>query len=133
MLFRSIDDRWQVRARWQLIEQLILAGVAIAGAITIATLVNPLGFLGGALGTTKLVLAPVPGELTAVAALVTALWVVGMINSINFIDGLDGLSSGIGVIASIVLGILSLTQSAPQPFVALLCFALAGALLGFLR
>ena len=28
-VFGFIDDRWQVRARWQLIEQLILAAVAI--------------------------------------------------------------------------------------------------------
>ena len=32
-----------------------------------------------------------------------------MINSINFIDGLDGLSSGIGLIAAVTLGLISLT------------------------
>jgi UDP-GlcNAc:undecaprenyl-phosphate GlcNAc-1-phosphate transferase len=56
-----------------------------------------------------------------------------MINSINFIDGLDGLSSGIGVIAAVTLGMISLTPGVPQPFVAVLCFVLAGSLLGFLR
>jgi UDP-GlcNAc:undecaprenyl-phosphate GlcNAc-1-phosphate transferase len=133
-VFGFIDDRWQVRARWQLLEQLLLAGVAIAGAITISTLVNPLGFLGGALGGTKLVLAPIPGELTAVAALVTALWVVGMINSINFVDGLDGLSTGVTLIAATTLGIISMIGQPwnVEPVVALLCAALAGALAGFL-
>ena len=66
----------------------------------------------------------------------TIFWIVGMINSINWIDGLDGLSSGIGVIAAVTLGLISLTLGAGpfgQPYVALLCFALAGALLGFLR
>ena len=59
-----------------------------------------------------------------------------MINSINFIDGLDGLSSGIALIAAVTLGLISLTTAVGpfgQPFVAVLCFALAGALLGFLR
>jgi UDP-GlcNAc:undecaprenyl-phosphate GlcNAc-1-phosphate transferase len=56
-----------------------------------------------------------------------------MINSINFIDGLDGLSSGISLIAAVTLGILSLTPAVNLPFVAVLCFVLAGALLGFLR
>jgi UDP-N-acetylmuramyl pentapeptide phosphotransferase/UDP-N-acetylglucosamine-1-phosphate transferase len=59
-----------------------------------------------------------------------------MINSINWIDGLDGLSSGIGVIAAFTLGLISLTVSAGlfgQPYVALMCFVLAGSLLGFLR
>ena len=61
------------------------------------------------------------------------LWVVGMINSINFIDGLDGLSSGIALIAAATLGLITLTFAVAQPFVGVLCFALAGALLGFLR
>ena len=56
-----------------------------------------------------------------------------MINSINFIDGLDGLSSGIALIAAVTLGLISLTTAVGQPFIAVLCFALAGALLGFLR
>ena len=59
-----------------------------------------------------------------------------MINSINFIDGLDGLSTGIALIAALTLGLISLTTAVGpvgQPFVAVLCFVLAGALLGFLR
>jgi UDP-GlcNAc:undecaprenyl-phosphate GlcNAc-1-phosphate transferase len=56
-----------------------------------------------------------------------------MINSINFIDGLDGLSSGIGLIAAVTLGVISLTDQFSQPYVAVLCFVLAGSLLGFLR
>ena len=63
----------------------------------------------------------------------TMLWIVGMINSINFIDGLDGLSTGIALIAALTLGLISLTVTVSQPFIAVLCFALAGALLGFLR
>src|SRR5262249_56286230 len=49
------------------------------------------------------------------------------------IDGLDGLSSGVGLIAAATLGIISLTTAVGQPYVAVLCFTLAGALLGFLR
>jgi UDP-GlcNAc:undecaprenyl-phosphate/decaprenyl-phosphate GlcNAc-1-phosphate transferase len=60
-------------------------------------------------------------------------WIVGMVNSINWIDGLDGLSSGIALIAAVTLGIISLTTQVNQPLIAILCFALAGALAGFLR
>ncbi len=66
----------------------------------------------------------------------TVIWIVGMINSINFIDGLDGLSSGISIIAAVTLGLISLTTAVGafgQPFIAVLCFVLAGSLLGFLR
>ena len=70
---------------------------------------------------------------TAVGIAFTVVWIVGMINSLNFIDGLDGLSTGIALIAAVVLGLLSLTVQVNQPLVAVLCFALAGGLLGFLR
>ena len=70
---------------------------------------------------------------TAVGSAFTVVWIVGMINSLNFIDGLDGLSTGIALIAAVVLGLLSLTVQVNQPLVAVLCFALAGGLLGFLR
>ena len=63
----------------------------------------------------------------------TVFWIVGMINSINWIDGLDGLSTGIALIAAVTLGVISLTTQVGQPLIAVLCFTLAGALLGFLR
>ncbi len=120
LLIGVADDRWDLRARWQLLGQVGLAAGAVALGLTIAVINNPLGTgvirFGG-----------------AVAAVLTVLWIVGMINSVNFIDGLDGLSSGIGVIAALTLGVISLTTTIGQPFVGLLCFALAGALAGFLR
>jgi len=109
----------QARSRWQLAGQVLLAGWAIAIGVSVTFIANPFGgliVLGAGLG-----------------AVFTALWIVGMINSINFIDGLDGLSSGVSMIAAITLGVISLTSTVNQPVVAVLCFALAGALAGFLR
>src|SRR5207344_548642 len=45
----------------------------------------------------------------------------------------DGLSSGIAFIAAVTLGLINLSTSVYQPIIAVLCFILAGALLGFLR
>ena len=115
-----LDDYFQLRARWQLLGQLAVAVLAVAAGITVTYLNNPFGA-----GT-----IPLEG---AFATGFTILWIVGMINSINFIDGLDGLSSGIALIAALTLGLISLTVTVSQPFIAVLCFALAGALLGFLR
>jgi UDP-GlcNAc:undecaprenyl-phosphate GlcNAc-1-phosphate transferase len=121
--FGVADDYFDLKARWQFLGQFGLALVAIASGITVDFIANPMG----------------TGILRfegAVSVAFTILWIVGMINSINFIDGLDGLSSGIGLIAALTLGIISLTtQVAPggQPFITVLCFILAGALLGFLR
>ena len=125
--FGFIDDKWQLRARWQFIFQLVLAGLAIALGLTIVAVNNPLDFLGGLLGGNTLTFAGIG------AGLVTAIWIVGMINSINFIDGLDGLSTGVAIIAALTLGFVSFGyESSYQPIVALLCVVFAGALLGYL-
>jgi UDP-GlcNAc:undecaprenyl-phosphate GlcNAc-1-phosphate transferase len=93
--------------------------VAVAAGITIGFINNPLG--GGILRFAL-----------PLAAGITVVWIVGMINSINFIDGLDGLSTGVALIAAATLGLISLTLPINQPFVALLCAVLVGALAGFL-
>ena len=119
-LMGAIDDLLDLRARWQLLGQLILAGIAVALGVGVAVISNPFG----------------PRQIefdTPFAIAFTVVWIVGMLNSMNFIDGLDGLSTGIALIAALTLGILSLTTDVRQPYVAVLCFALAGALLGFLR
>jgi UDP-GlcNAc:undecaprenyl-phosphate GlcNAc-1-phosphate transferase len=116
----ALDDYLQLRARWQLAGQVALALGAVGLGISVGFVNNPFG----------------PGVIRfdgVVAAAVTVLWIVGMINSINFIDGLDGLSSGISLIAAATLGLISLTTVVSQPFIAVLCFTLAGSLLGFLR
>ncbi len=126
-----VDDRWQIRARWQLLAQLGLAALVIVGGAPSATeggiritfVANPASIFGG--GESLFFAEPI-------AILLTTLWIVGMINSLNFIDGLDGLSSGIALIAAVTLGVLSLTPSQNEPMVALLCAVLAGALAGFL-
>jgi UDP-GlcNAc:undecaprenyl-phosphate/decaprenyl-phosphate GlcNAc-1-phosphate transferase len=115
-----LDDTFQLRARWQLLGQLLVAAIAVAAGIIVTYLNNPFG----------------PGSITLAGPYAigfTVLWIVGMINSINFIDGLDGLSSGIALIAAITLGLISLTTAVAQPYIGILCFALAGSLLGFLR
>ncbi len=115
-----LDDRYDLRARWQFLGQLALAGVAAATGIVVALIGDPFG----------------PGIIRfalPIGVAFTVVWVVGMINSLNFIDGLDGLSTGIALIAAVTLGLLSLTDQVNQPLVAILCFVLAGGLLGFLR
>jgi UDP-GlcNAc:undecaprenyl-phosphate GlcNAc-1-phosphate transferase len=117
-LLGLIDDLLQVRARWQLAGQLLLAGWAVALGITIPFVTNPIG--------------PDFRLEGAIAVAFTLFWILGMINAINFIDGLDGLSSGIALIAAVTIGVISL-EKFNQPLITVLCFTLAGALLGFLR
>ncbi|HSL33569.1 MAG TPA: MraY family glycosyltransferase [Candidatus Limnocylindrales bacterium] len=115
-----LDDSFDLRARWQFAGQLALALLAVGLGVVVTFIANPFG----------------PGLIRfdgAFAVGFTVLWIAGMINSMNFIDGLDGLSSGVALIAALTLGTISLTTQVSQPFIAVLCFGLAGALLGFLR
>jgi UDP-GlcNAc:undecaprenyl-phosphate GlcNAc-1-phosphate transferase len=114
-LFGYLDDRLQLKARWQFIAQFGLAGIALVGGVLINRLPDPLGPISDA---------------AAMAA--TTIWIVGMLNSVNFVDGLDGLFAGISLIAVTTLGINSLFVAPIQPVVAMLCALLAGSLLGFL-
>jgi UDP-GlcNAc:undecaprenyl-phosphate/decaprenyl-phosphate GlcNAc-1-phosphate transferase len=116
----ALDDLYDLRARWQLLGQIGLALIAVVLGIGITLVSNPIG--GGIIGFPA-----------AFSVGFTVFWIVGMINSINWIDGLDGLSTGVALIASVTLGLISLTTQVSQPLIAVLCFALAGALAGFLR
>lgn len=60
----------------------------------------------------------------------TIFFCLGAINSFNLIDGADALASSIGAIVCLTLGVISAGQG--SPYGALVCFALAGALTGFL-
>ncbi|MEX1170139.1 MAG: MraY family glycosyltransferase [Chloroflexota bacterium] len=116
----AMDDLFNLRARWQFLGQFGLAAGAVALGIGIEIVNDPFG----------------PGIIVFhpwVAFGFTIFWIMGMINSINWIDGLDGLSSGVAIIASVTLGLISLSTRVNQPLIAVLCFVLAGALLGFLR
>ncbi len=119
-LIGAADDVFDLRARWQFGGQILLALFAVALGIGVVAISNPFG----------------PGTIafaTPFAVAFTLVWIIGMLNSMNFIDGLDGLSTGIALIAALTLGILSLTTNVVQPYVAVMCVVLAGALLGFLR
>jgi UDP-GlcNAc:undecaprenyl-phosphate GlcNAc-1-phosphate transferase len=116
----AMDDLFDLRARWQFLGQFALATGAVALGIDIDIVNNPFG----------------PGIIVfpaQIAVAFTIFWIVGMINSINWIDGLDGLSSGVAIIAAVTLGLISLSTRVNQPLIAVLCFVLAGALVGFLR
>jgi UDP-GlcNAc:undecaprenyl-phosphate GlcNAc-1-phosphate transferase len=70
-------------------------------------------------------------DLWILGSVVTIVWLLASINSFNLIDGVDGLAGSVGVVFSLSLGILALHIGVLIE--AIIAFALAGALLGFLR
>ena len=71
-----------------------------------------------------------PTGITALDAVITILWIVGICNSINFFDNLDGGAAGTVAITSISLTYLAITGD--QYFIAALSIVVAGSTLGFL-
>ena len=57
-------------------------------------------------------------------------WMVGFSNAVNLTDGLDGLCGGVSVITFGTFGMIAIAQQ--QVGIALFCFAVVGALFGFL-
>ncbi|MBM4092546.1 MAG: undecaprenyl/decaprenyl-phosphate alpha-N-acetylglucosaminyl 1-phosphate transferase [Planctomycetes bacterium] len=69
--------------------------------------------------------------------LLSAIWIVALINSFNMLDNMDGLSSGVAAIAAAILAAALLLTPDPQTrqpqlFVAGFLLVVVGALLGFL-
>lgn len=119
----ALDDRLDLPAGPQLIAQLVIAGLALASGIVVWEVTNPFG-------------TPTEHSLIEfvwwIAYPFTVVWLVGSMNTVNFVDGLDGLAGGIAGIAALVLGFHSLILVHPQLSIAVLAFALAGAVIGFL-
>jgi len=106
------DDRFSLRPRWKLFGQLAIAALVWFWA--------GLGF--------RILWPSLPAW---VDCLLTVFWIVGAVNAFNLIDGLDGLAGGISLIA--VVGIGGSLFFTGNPQANLIYFALAGAILGFLR
>ena len=110
-----LDDLYNLRPATKLLAQCTAALVAFGFGFR----VEQLSFGGSTL------------ELGALALPLTLLWIVGITNAFNLIDGLDGLATGIGLVA---LGsTFAVAWMLGNAEVALVCAALGGALLGFLR
>jgi len=110
-----MDDLKDLAARYKLV---IEAGVASLLAVSGIRITS----FGGLFGIT---------ELHIVAQyVITVVTIVGITNAFNLIDGIDGLAGGLGFMSLVTLGIF-LTISKDLNY-AMIAFALAGALLGFL-
>jgi UDP-N-acetylmuramyl pentapeptide phosphotransferase/UDP-N-acetylglucosamine-1-phosphate transferase len=110
-----MDDMNDLRARNKLAIQLALATLIAFSGVRINN-------LNGILGVHEL---PVTAQYT-----LTILIIAGITNAYNLIDGIDGLAGGLGFMSLIIIG-LFLTLSGDAN-IALIAFALAGGLLGFL-
>src|SRR5580700_11255852 len=74
-----------------------------------------------------------PAQLAILPKLLSVLWILILVNAFNFLDNMDGLSSGIALIAAVVVATVMLSSTAqPHWLVAGLMLVLIGSLTGFL-
>ena len=104
------------------------ASVKFAALGLIATLFYVMG------GRIEILSIPFVGSVhlpSTLSFMLTILWLVGIANAFNLIDGLDGLASGAALFSTLVILVVSFSQSAQVMIVVAL--VLCGALAGFLR
>ncbi len=73
---------------------------------------------------------PFAANISAFAAPITLVWIIGMTNAVNLIDGVDGLAAGVSSIGALCLTALCVLSGTPTAVV--LSATLAGSCLGFL-
>lgn len=91
-LLGFIDDLFDIRARYKLLAQLIIAAVSAYTILPLSTIFIP--FLGSV-------------SIGSFGILISIIWIVGVMNAINLIDGLDSLAGGIALIAMVGIAIQS--------------------------
>lgn len=111
-----VDDIRGLRPLTKLSLQVVAASIAFVFGFQVAHI-----GLGPALGI----------DLGWLSFPVTLIWIVGVTNAFNLIDGLDGLATGIALVALVTTAVAALMLDNPE--VVVVCLALIGALLGFLR
>jgi UDP-GlcNAc:undecaprenyl-phosphate GlcNAc-1-phosphate transferase len=115
-LLGLVDDFRNLRARAKLLVEFVTAVGLVFLDFRFKTIMLP--FSSGQI------------ELGAVSYPLTVLWIIGITNAMNLIDGMDGLSGGISSIVALVFGVFFATKGNVGG--ALVCFAIVGAILGFL-
>ncbi len=110
-----LDDRFSLRGRQKLLGQVVAVTVLVLCGyqfteITFAGFTIPLGVF---------------------SIFVIYAWCLAAINSVNLLDGADGFASTIGIVISLSLSVMAFYFNAYVD--AVICLALAGGLVGFLR
>lgn len=112
-----LDDIYQLSPKIRIFFQVLAALIIVMSGVSIHVISWPWAQYGVInLGTW--------GKILSV------LWIVGLTNAVNLIDGLDGLATGISIIASISIMVISFIFG--SPVVVVMAAILAGACLGFL-
>ena len=110
-----LDDRFDLRARWKLLWQVLIGSLMCVFGFGITGITNPFG------GVMMFGVFAYP---------ITVLWFVACMNAVNLADGMDGLAAGICLFVGLTLFFLSLQFENVLGLLLMAC--LSGSVLGFL-
>jgi UDP-GlcNAc:undecaprenyl-phosphate GlcNAc-1-phosphate transferase len=116
-LVGAIDDYRALSPPVKLAGQIIAAVIAVEAGVIVTDVTLP--FVGG---------LQFPRE----GGVISAVWLVGMMNVVNFSDGVDGLAAGLCTIDGIAFAIIIFDLPGGSTAAAVLAALTAGASLGFL-
>lgn len=134
MLGGWLDDRKNLKPKYQILFPLVASLIIIASGIGIKYITNPFGGFWH-FDEWKILLFwfnGLPYYFTVVADIFTFTWLMGMMYVTKLLDGLDGLATGIGVIGSFIIFGVSLFWDVADSATSILALLFAGSLLGFL-
>lgn len=129
-----LDDRYDLKPLYQIFFPIFAAIVVVMLGVGIEYISNPFGEAVDltSISFTVFEINGLPYQIVLFADLFAIVWLLGMTYATKTFDGLDGLVSGVVVIASIVLILLSLSEGVMQPETAVLAAILGGSFFGFL-
>jgi UDP-GlcNAc:undecaprenyl-phosphate/decaprenyl-phosphate GlcNAc-1-phosphate transferase len=116
-LIGAIDDWRELAPAVKLVGQIAAAVIAVEGGVTVNDVTVP---FAGSL------------QFPNVGGVLSAIWLVGLMNVVNFSDGLDGLAAGLCTIDGIAFTVIIFDLSGGTAEAAVLAALAAGASLGFL-
>ncbi|MFA5126649.1 MAG: MraY family glycosyltransferase [Patescibacteria group bacterium] len=116
------DDKWHLPAKWSIWGPILAIMVLMLAGLKVSYITNP----GGGV----LYLDHWWGGFFSI--ILTFVWLLGMTYTTKLLDGLDGLATSIGLVASIVIFLVSLSWDVVGSTTSWLAISLAGVLAGFL-
>lgn len=113
------DDIYNMRGTTKLLWQVVAAAIVVLPGAGIGLNVDKVAMLG------------VTIDLGYFGVPLAMLWILAAINSFNLLDGMDGLAGTVGLLFSLTIGLMAICLD--RWLEAMVAFALAGSLVGFLR
>lgn len=119
MIGGFLDDKFRLRARWQIFWPILAALSVVIGGVNIEKITNPFG------GVIDL-------DMNFFSAVFIFVWLMGMMYTTKLLDGADGLVTGVVAIGALVIFLFTITTKYYQWDIAIASLALFSCCIGFL-